>query len=293
MNTCPSAAPPPRSLPVPLVDVAWLQAHLADPDLIVLDASWHMPAAGRDGAAEFLAARIPGARFFDFDRSICDRASPLPHMLPTPDAFAEAVRRLGVSQHSRIVCYDSSGLFSAPRAWWMFRAMGHAEVAVLDGGLPAWQAAGLPIQSGPSASPATGDFVAHAQPAWVAALAEVTAALDDPGVRILDARSAGRFRGSDPEPRAGLRGGHMPGARSLPFGELLDQGRLLPAERLRQRFDALAPPDARLLCTCGSGVSACVIALAAVAAGRRDLAVYDGSWTEWGGRPDTPVATGD
>ncbi|PSJ44450.1 3-mercaptopyruvate sulfurtransferase [Zobellella endophytica] len=273
----------------PLVDPNWLAAHLHDPDLVVLDASWHMPAANRDGKQEWRRQRIPGARFFDFDRQIKDQDNPLPHMLPDEASFSRALSALGVSNDRHIVIYDSSGIFSAPRAWWMFRAMGHDQVAVLDGGLPAWQTQGYALECTGPTPVIPGHFVARRQPRWVADAEQVAAALIDPRARVLDARSRERFSGEAADPRPGVRPGHMPGALCLPFGELLAEGRLLPKAQLEQKLAPLLREDQRLLCSCGSGVTAAILALAATLIGHPDVAVYDGSWAEWGGSATLPV----
>ena len=267
----------------------WLMRHIDDPDVVVVDGSWHMPAAGRSGRAEYLANHIPGAVFFDLD-AIADTTSSLPHMLPTPDAFAAAVGALGIGDTQTIVVYDSVGLFSAARVWWSFRIMGARDVVLLDGGLPAWIAAELPLEAGEAPrAPAT--FKPHFDPAAVRGFDEVKAALGGKA-QIVDARSAGRFHGRDPEPRAGLRSGHMPGAINLPFGEAIEGGRLKSASDLRTLFAARGiDPNKPVIASCGSGVSAAVIALALDVLGAPDVAIYDGSWTEWGGRSDASVVT--
>ncbi|MFG3497894.1 sulfurtransferase [Streptomyces sp. NPDC047928] len=272
----------------PLIGVDRLAAVLGEPGLVVLDAS-----VGAHRAAE---RRIPGARVFDIDGALSDPASPLPHTMPGADAFTGAVRALGVHDTDTVVVYDGAGIYSSARAWWMFRAMGFDRVAVLDGGLPAWEAAGLPVTGEAPPAPARGDFTARPRPGTLVGAADVAAALAAPGTAVLDARTRGRFAGTEPEPRPGLRGGHMPGAVNLPFGDLQDgAGRMRPAAELRAALTAAAGDRERLVLSCGSGVTACVLALGAHLAGYRDLAVYDGSWSEWGlpsDLPVLPVATG-
>lgn len=256
----------------------------------VIDASWYLPAQGRQARAEFEAAHVPGAVFFDQD-AVVDPASSLPHTLPPADLFARAVGALGISELDTIIVYDGLGLFSGPRVWWMLRSYGARNVRILDGGFPAWIAAGLPTESG-AAHPIAATFNAAFDADAVATLDEMRAHVDDQDVQILDARPADRFAGAVPEPRAGVRSGHMPGATSLPFGLLADNGRLRPPAELRQAF-ARAGVDLEqpIVTSCGSGVTAAVINLALASVGRADARLYDGSWTEWGGLADTPVET--
>jgi thiosulfate/3-mercaptopyruvate sulfurtransferase len=273
----------------PIVSTAWLAARLDDPGVAILDATWFMPGTPLDAKAEFLAGHIPGAGFFAIDE-VCDRTSHLPHMLASGEQFSQAMRALGVNSNATIVVYDAQGLFSAPRVWWNLRAMGHEESFVLDGGLPAWVAEGRPIEIG-EPDTAAGDFTAKPIPALVRDRSQVSAALESQAAQVVDARPAIRFAGHAPEPRAGVRSGHMPGAVNLPFGLVVEDGRLAPAGRLETLFKAagidLAAP---IITTCGSGISAALLALALARLGRFDAAVYDGSWTEWGGAADTPVA---
>jgi len=278
--------------PSPLVDAHWLAERLGSADLVVLDASWHMPAEGRNARAEYVAGHIPGAAFFDID-AVADHHTALPHMLPSPAEFATAARRLGVSAGSTIVAYDTVGFFSAPRAWWSFRAMGHDEVFVLDGGLPAWVAAGHPVETG-WREREHGEFKAELRPGLVRDLAGVREIVETGSAQLVDARAAPRFWGEAPEPRAGLRSGHMPGAKNLPWSQVVtSEGRLAPPPALQAAFNhAGVRLDQAIVTTCGSGISASLLALALARLGRWDAAVYDGAWTEWGGREDTPVETG-
>jgi thiosulfate/3-mercaptopyruvate sulfurtransferase len=273
----------------PVVSTDWLAAHLGEPGLRVIDATWYMPHLGRDARVEFAERHVPGAVFFDID-AIADHTTSLPHMLPGAPAFAAAVGALGIGDGDRVVAYGAKGFIASARAWWMFRVFGHDDVAVLDGGLPRWRAEGRPLEAGaPSPSPRA--FTAKLRPELVADLAAVRANLERPRAQIVDARSAGRFAGTEPEPRPGLRGGHIPGSLSLPYDAVVAaDGTLLPAEEIRRRFAvAGVDPGGPVTATCGSGVSAAVLALGLFRAGNRDAAVYDGSWTEWGGRDDTPI----
>jgi thiosulfate/3-mercaptopyruvate sulfurtransferase len=274
----------------PVVGTEWLAAHLGEPDLRVVDATWYLPHLARDPRAEFLQAHVPGAVFFDIDE-IKDRGNPLPHMLPAPAVFGEAVGRLGIGDGDRVVVYGQRFMIASARVWWTFRVFGHERVAVLDGGMPRWKAEGRPLERGPAAPPAR-RFTARPRPDLVRDLAGMRANLASRRDQVVDARSRGRFAATEPEPRAGLRGGHIPGSVSLPYDEVFDRqaGTLRPPAELRAAFEGAGLDLARpVTATCGSGVSAAVLALGLYQVGRRDAAVYDGSWTEWGGRPDTPV----
>lgn len=281
------------TLPVPLVSTDWLAEQLGRPGLVVLDASWYLPQMNRDPLHEYRAGHIPGALFWDLD-AMSDASSGLPHMLPEPAVAADRIGALGISNEDAVVVYDGSGVnLSAPRAWWHFRALGHERVAVLDGGMARWRAQGRPAQAGEESRPPT-SFHAEWQPRLVRSIEQVRAAVGSRALDLVDARSAGRFEGREPEPRPGLAGGHIPGARNLPFAQVVDaEGLVLSPVELRARFatvgiDLVKP----VIATCGSGVSAAALALGLEVAGHRDYAVYDGSWAEWGGRSDTPIETG-
>ena len=274
---------------VPLVTTEWLAAQLGTWDLRVVDGSWHMPQAKRDPALEYEEAHLPGAVFFDID-AIADTTSGLPHMLPSPDAFARAVGALGIGDGDRVVVYDSRGVVSAARVWWTFRVFGHDNVAVLDGGLPKWRAEGRKLESG-TVEPTRREFTPRFRPELVREVAQMKSNVAMRGEQVLDARSRGRFAATEPEPRAGLRGGHIPGSLNLPYDELhAKDGTLLPPAELRTALTKAGVDLQRPVVTsCGSGITASVLALALHQVGRRDAAVYDGSWTEWAGRNDTPV----
>ncbi|MBW7055262.1 3-mercaptopyruvate sulfurtransferase [Paracoccus bogoriensis] len=276
-----------------LVSTDWLAARLDDPQLRVLDASWHMPASGRDARAEFEAAHIPGARFFDID-AISDTRSALPHMAPPPETFASRVRALGVGDGQQVVIYDDSAVRSAARAWWTFRLMGYRDVAVLDGGLGKWRAEGRALDSQP-AMIRDRHLTPRRQPDLVCDVTQVARAAKLGNPQIVDARAPERFRGEAPEPRPGLRAGHIPGSLNLPFGRLLNQdGTLKAPGDLRKAFTDAGVDLARpVITTCGSGVTAAILFLALERIGHQNHALYDGSWTEWGSFPDLTIATGD
>jgi thiosulfate/3-mercaptopyruvate sulfurtransferase len=275
----------------PIVTTEWLAAHLREPDLRVVDGSWHMPHLGRDARAEFEAAHVPGAVFFDID-AIADRSTNLPHMLPSAAEFAAAVGALGIGSGDRVIVYDVRGVVSAARVWWTFRAFGHDAVAVLDGGLKKWRAENRAVESG-AAKLTPRVFQARPRPELVRDLAAMRANIGSGAAQVLDARSAGRFAGTEPEPRAGLRGGHIPGSFNLPYETLYQPDGTLksPAEMGRAVAAARVDLAKPIVTTCGSGVTASVLALALYVLGRRDVAVYDGSWSEWGARADTPIET--
>jgi thiosulfate/3-mercaptopyruvate sulfurtransferase len=276
----------------PLVSTSWLAERLGSHEIAVVDATWFMPGEGKIGRDAYAAGHIPGAVFFDID-GIADHATELPHMLPAPDAFADAAGELGLRRDLTIIVYDAQGIFSAPRVWWTLRTMGFPEVFVLDGGLTKWRAEGRPLET-QAAHPAPTTIEPAFDPSLVRDLEAVRATLDHHDAQVVDARPGARFRGEAPEPRAGLRGGHMPGAFNVPWGGLINpDGTMKAAEDLRAAFEqAGVDLEGAMVTTCGSGVSAALLALALARLGREDVAVYDGSWTEWGGRPDTPIVTG-
>lgn len=276
----------------PVVSVQWLGDHLGAPDVRVVDASWHMPAAGRNARTEYEACHIPGAVFFDID-AISDPDSPLPHMAPSSELFSSRVRKLGLGDGVRIVVYDSIGVFSAPRAWWLFRLMGHEDVVVLNGGLKAWLAAGKPTEDMPPL-PMERHFTARRRSDLVRDMAQVSSKLEAGSAQVVDARPAGRFSGSIPEPRAGLPSGHMPGAFNVPWSGLVDpeSGLMLEPSQLAAVFSGAGVDlTKRIVTTCGSGVSACVLALGLARLGLWDVPVYDGSWSEWASTPGAAIAT--
>ena len=272
-----------------LVTTEWLAAQLGAPDLRVVDGSWHMPQVKRDPAAEYREAHLPGAVFFDID-GIADKTSDLPHMLPSPEAFAQAVGALGIGDGDRVVVYDARGVASAARVWWTFRVFGLDAVTVLDGGLPKWRAEGRPVERG-VVTPAPRRFTPRFRPELVRDVTQMKGNITARREQVLDARSRGRFAATEPEPRAGLRGGHIPGSLNLPYDELYRKDATLqPPHELRAALTKAGVDLAKpVVTTCGSGITASVLALALHEVGRTDVAVYDGSWTEWGGRADTPI----
>lgn len=275
-----------------VVSADWLQQQLNQPGLSILDGSWYLPAHGRDGRAEYEAAHIPGAVFFDQDK-VVDADSSLPHTLPRPAVFAQFMSSMGIDEKDTIVVYDGPGFFSAPRLWWMLRLMGAREVYVLDGGFDRWRAQGRPVTT-ETTKIAPCYFETGFNHAGVASFDEMQRIVAQGSAQIADARPQGRFSGTEPEPRPGMRSGHMPGARNVPASSLSRDGSLLPVEELRAVLEEAGLDLSKPVVTsCGSGVTAAVISLALASVGHTDNRLYDGSWSEWGGRADTPVATGN
>lgn len=276
-----------------IVDTEWLAKHLDAPDVIVLDGTWHLPTANRDPKAEYLAEHIPGAVFFDID-DLSDEKSPLPHMLPSTIKFSSRMKKMGIGDGMRVVVYDTYGLFSAARVWWTFRAMGHEDVAVLDGGLRKWKAEGRPLEDGPPIKRFERHFTPLQNTGLIRDLNDILEIVDKKHTQLVDARSAARFEGREPEPRPGVRGGHIPGSRNVPSTTVLnDDGTLKSKDELVAIFKAAGiDPQQRVVTTCGSGVTASILSLALAVIGQTNAAVYDGSWAEWGADGGPPVAMG-
>jgi len=275
-----------------IVSADWLHQHLHDTDIRIMDASWSIPAAGLKTSHSFETAHIPGALFFD-QEEVVDKSSPLPHTIPKPQDFAAHVGAMGISEQDRIIVYEAAGYFAAPRVWWLFRLMGAERVYVLDGGLRAWQAAGYEVTDRPTTvKPAV--FKPNFQAASVVSLAEMRAIVAEGKTQIADARGAGRFYGHEPEPRPGMRAGHMPGARNVPYSQLVQNGYLKSPAELREVFEqAGIDVNGPVVTSCGSGVTAAILTLGLQALGNKSVRLYDGSWSEWGSLSDTPVETNE
>lgn len=278
--------------PTSLVSTEWLSQNINSPDIRIVDASWYLPGENRDPKAEFQEAHIPGAVFFDID-DIADSDTDLPHMIPAPEKFSSKLRKLGLGDGNRIVVYDGSGIRSAARAWWMIRLFGHDDVAILDGGFVKWQAEGRPVSDLPN-PPAERHFSSRQNSMMVKTKDQVRRNIETARAQVLDARAKGRFEGSEPEPREGLRAGRIPGSMNLPFNELLTgDGTLIAGDELRAKFEGAGIDMKKpVITSCGSGITACVLAFGLHMIGHRDVAVYDGSWTEWGMDNDMPISTG-
>jgi thiosulfate/3-mercaptopyruvate sulfurtransferase len=276
-----------------LTETEWLASELNAPDIVIIDGSWHMPSEGRDARAEYLEEHIPGAIFFDIDE-IADTRSALPHMLPPPEKFSSRMRSMGIGDGSRIVVYDSSGMFSAARVWWTFRVMGFDDVTVLNGGLPKWKREGLPLESGEPLPRSTRHFTSRRNADLVRDVYDMKSIIKDHSAEIVDARSADRFAGKAAEPRPGVRPGHIPGSINVPYGKLVNADGTLKSKPELERVFARAGVDLGkpVVTSCGSGITASVLALALAELGHRRTAVYDGSWSEWGADQSLPVETG-